>query len=135
MLHNAYVAGIFDGEGHISFLLRKDTGYLKCEIGISGSEPELMDALLEKYPEGNVFGHDSTNRQMYNFRISGTYLARFMSDIREFVLVKQKELAFYDEWLAQPQDQPRNRTQATTDWRADFIMRYKQWRKEYSCKA
>ena len=72
---------------------------------------------------------------MYNFRISGTYLARFMSDIREFVLVKQKELAFYDEWLAQPQDQPRNRTQATTDWRADFIMRYKQWRKEYSCKA
>lgn len=128
---NEYIAGLFDGEGYISFTLRKDFGYLKCEVGISVSNETVINQLHELFPEGKHYTKAGTNRMLHHFYLSGNNARRFINAIRPHIIVKQDVVDWYDEWSNLPLAQPRNMTDEIMGARVDFFERYKQSRNQY----
>lgn len=131
MLTAEYIAGLFDGEGYISFTLRKDYGYLKCELGISVSNETVINMLHEQFPEGKHYTKLGTNRVLHHFYLSGNNALRFINTIRPHVIIKQDVVEWYDEWQNLPLAQPCNMTNEIMQARVDFFERYKLARNQY----
>lgn len=131
MLTAEYIAGLFDGEGYISFTLRKDFGYLKCEVGISISNETVINLLHEQFPEGKHYTKPGTNRVLHHFYLSGNNAKRFINVIRPHVVIKQDVVDWYDEWCSLPLAPPRGMTDEVMQVRIDFLARYKEARNTY----
>lgn len=126
-----YLAGLYDGEGWITFG-KMPSGYVKCEIGMSmaGVLP-FMEELKRMFPNSRIHAKDFgklTKAQVYKWCFSGSKAEEFVSFIEPHVLFKEPDLQWFRRWQNLPKDRPRNRTQETADALQLFIDEYKQWR-------
>lgn len=109
MLPNAYFAGLFDGEGfvRIDSHRRNSSGNLSYQLhaGIAMTHKPVIRLCFERW--GGFFKGDDSfrnknprNRTIYRWAIVTNNAYRFLSDIREFSIVKHEQieiaLAFQD---------------------------------------
>lgn len=123
---NEYLAGLFDGEGFITFTF-KPSGYINCEVCISMNAPELTAMLQELFPESRVHS-DKSKRGILKWVIPGGKADAFITALEPFVIFKKPDFAWYRRWQSLPKAQPRNMTEEILQYRLDFIKEYKEWR-------
>ena len=130
-LDAAYIAGIFDGEGFFTMSWRKDFGYLKCEFGISMAEEFLIDLLVKQFPRACKYNKGKSklgNKDIFMFRLNGSYAEDFVQLIEPYVIIKQKELEFWYKWKTMPKALPRQMTPEIMRAREALFNEYKAFR-------
>jgi hypothetical protein len=96
MLHDTYMAGLFDGEGYISTNLYRREGHLDritLTVGISMTTPAPLRLVKEKYG-GNLFCYARPNpnhRPLWQWVITSTKGAAFLRIIEPYLIVKRLE--------------------------------------------
>lgn len=122
-----YLAGLFDGEGWVTFTLRPDTGYLRCAVGIGMTlNEDIQPKLLEMYPESVL--HQKEQKHIYKWEIAGASAQRFIDAIRPYIIIKRADIQWFDRWSALPKARPRNMSPEILQSRIDFMQEYKEWR-------
>lgn len=86
-----YVAGLFDGEGCVTFYRTRH--WTNPVLVIAMTDRSVLEACAEQWG-GRVHATASgTNRQMFHWRLFGGNAARFADDILPFLWVKRDEVA------------------------------------------
>src|SRR3972149_6279573 len=94
----AYIAGIFDGEGHVSIhrnIPPKPTHspIYMLDVGITNTDADLIQHLLDEY--GGHFGRtgirDGHRQDCYRWRISGPSAVRFLKVLLPHLRIKNRQ--------------------------------------------
>src|SRR3972149_2997281 len=94
----AYIAGIFDGEGHVSIhrnIPPKPTHspIYMLDVGITNTDADLIQHLLDEY--GGHFGRtgirDCHRQDCYRWRISGPSAVRFLKVLLPHLRIKNRQ--------------------------------------------
>lgn len=89
----AYLAGIIDGEGCISFQVRKGR-YVTPTIQITNTDRRLTDWLLDHVDGGSVYrrpGYKQNHKPTYLWRCAGRIARDVLGDVRPFLLIKAEQ--------------------------------------------
>ena len=134
MISIEYIAGLFDGEGYISFNYTS-SGYLKCQVGLSIGCKEVLEAIQQVFPEVEIYEKKGTNHKLYTMFISGTSAKNFVGTMQKHCIVKHEDIAMYFEWLALPKAQPRQMTDIIRDTRKAFHEKFKAMRERQKAQG
>ncbi len=91
VLSAEYAAGLFDGEGCVSFYKTKD--YYNPVLTIAMTHREVLGECAARWG-GTVHAYPqkSTNKTMYHWRMFGKKAVGFADDILPFLIVKREEM-------------------------------------------
>jgi len=113
-LHNAYVAGILDGEGSIS-IVATNKGTLDLRINVANSNKELLSVLQSCYG-GSVFLHrksDSNHKPVWRWQLSGNATRVVFDDVRPYCIVKRRRVLLGLAFLETPKEESEKRAKIT----------------------
>lgn len=130
MLSAEYLAGLFDGEGWITFSY-KSNGYIMCNVGISLANVNMITSLCDQFPESNLYEKEKSklgNKQVYMFRLTGHKAQKFIDLIEPHVILKKEDLAFYKKWKCTCRNTTTKLTAVDLAAREAFIKEYKEFR-------
>jgi hypothetical protein len=93
-----YIAGLFDGEGHFSFVKRRGSAngryYYRLHVAITNTNQEVLDWLTHRIPS-KVFEKEEQGgrrRKVYRWSIQNNERARmFAKEIAPMLIIKQAE--------------------------------------------
>jgi hypothetical protein len=135
----AYMAGIFDGEGHVSISLtrgRKESWsplYL-LDVGITNTDHDLIQHLLDEYGgyAGRTGIRDGHRLDAYRWRVSGPMGAKFLKTIYPHLRIKRRQaeigMAFQESIARRKTHGPLS--QEDLDGREEFRVSLRQSRKD-----
>lgn len=83
-LRNAYLAGIFDGEGDLS-----RSGKTGLQLGIAQANYPFLDKIREEY-EGNLNQHEGC--WQWSLRGSAAKQIKFLDDVAPYVVLRSEEV-------------------------------------------
>lgn len=86
-LHKAWLAGFFDGEGHVSASFYT-SGVPSLSIGISNNCKPILDELKSEFG-GNVYLHAG---RTYNWLVGGRKALPFLTAISPYIVLKKEEV-------------------------------------------
>ena len=91
MISAEYVAGLFDGEGCVSFYKAKD--YYNPILTIAISDRRVLDECAARWG-GTVHAYPQrgAGKTMYHWRMFGKKAVGFADDILPFLIVKREEM-------------------------------------------
>ncbi len=97
----AYVAGLFDGEGHIGFYTYKATKngrrYARLVVGITNSYRPVLEWLCEVIGAGRIQRkriHGEGWKDCYSFIIQGLAAREFLTAMLPYLRVKRERAVF-----------------------------------------
>jgi hypothetical protein len=100
-IERAYVAGLFDGEGCVSFTYTKrgggDKAYGKLWVRITNTDRDVLDWVRSTFGSGTAqsAGHrdDTTKRrQAYNFVAASEQARLFLAEIYPYLRIKRGQV-------------------------------------------
>jgi hypothetical protein len=98
-IHRAYIAGVFDGEGCITF--RKDS-HGRPRISIGQKDPEVLLWIQETLGFGHVRSYQPSQSSNLQWRFdlaNGDDCLRFIEVVYKYSIVKRAKLAKAKRWL------------------------------------
>lgn len=107
----AYFAGIVDGEGSIGVYLNRqpnERAYYYVKVQVKMTTPEIPGLLWREYPEGLLElhptrGNAERHADSWDFILNGQNAARFLQEIKPFVILKQQQVRLALTFLAHQQ--------------------------------
>lgn len=120
---NAYIAGIFDGEGCIGIYRRvrvdrKNPEY-PCELRISNTNKNVIEFIKRHFKEGLVYtwiGRSSTRRQMWSWEVRGKKAMNFLQTVYPYLVIKKDQAKIAIEFVKRFRKNARGRTPAEIQW-------------------
>ena len=100
-MHKAYVAGLFDGEGHIGVGSPRSNPHGQVRVSISNSCLPVLTRLKTQY-KGSIYEISGSlrKRRIYQWQISNKRgQIRFLKDIHPHLIIKQLQVEHALEWL------------------------------------
>lgn len=85
LAHVGYVAGFFDGEGHVQ--LNHNLG-----IRFAQAEPEPLHFIMERFPRGLLYHQQNKGRGIYNLVYNGRFAVPICTAMLPFLIVKHEEV-------------------------------------------
>lgn len=100
-LHPAYIAGFFDGEGHVGHHYNKGSRKKTWSMSFAQNDRRPLDAILESYPGGHIYYHRFSRSQVrngstcHNLIYNGRRCQELARAIQPFLIVKYDEVTAY----------------------------------------
>lgn len=92
-----YSAGLFDGEGCVTFYQRKDHDSIRAELTIDNTNPKPL-LLLQQYWGGTVTPHrqfEDKRKNCFKWSAGGETGEKFARAIVSLTIIKKEELELY----------------------------------------
>lgn len=89
-LHPAYIAGFFDGEGHVGYHHHNHP-----HITIAQRDRRPLDAILEAFPGGHIYFRQNKTGDCYNLVYNGKKALPILNAMSDFLIVKWDEVQTY----------------------------------------
>ena len=92
-LNHAYIAGFFDGEGHVGYHYKHSPN-----ISFSQNDQRVLDAILESFPGGRIFRQTAPLR-CHILQYNGSKAVPILMAIAPYLIVKYDEVQSYLELI------------------------------------
>ncbi len=109
-----WLAGFFDGEGHVSIMKDSKSGNLSIQLGITQNDEYLLALIMLKYRAGNIYSHYNGNKNgrmidCFVYRINGKEIKQLLEDILPYSVVKRERIEVALRFLVSPSEELREK--------------------------
>lgn len=90
----SYIAGILDGEGHITITScqRRGKQKLNCVVGVSNNSNELLNWIKEKTGCGNIYHRSRFHNEGCVWTVSGKYqIISLLKQLVPYLIIKKEQ--------------------------------------------